>query len=142
MGMRPARMCKRCHATALPGTSLCEKHRDTVAEQDKQRKAANPLRTQFNYNCAAWRQTRQMTLFRFPVCAHKEDFGARCPRLATEAHHVVNAQLYVAQGGNYLDQGNLVGLCHACHSRYTAAERNGTTVPGSFVPPDNEWSLV
>jgi 5-methylcytosine-specific restriction endonuclease McrA len=135
-------MCRRCHNTALPGTSLCAAHRDTDAAQDKQRKAANPLRAQFDYHCKAWRMTRQMTLFRYPQCAQKEDFGSRCTRLATEAHHIVNAQIWVEGGGNYLDQDNLVGLCKPCHSRHTAAERNGIAVQGSFVPPDNEWSLV
>jgi 5-methylcytosine-specific restriction endonuclease McrA len=142
MGQRAPRMCKRCHATALPGTSLCEKHKDSDAIADKARKAGNHLRTEFNYNCKAWRATRQLTLFRYPQCAHTEDFGPRCPQLATEAHHVINARLWVERGGNYLDQDNLVGLCRACHSRYTAAERNGTTVAGSFAPPDNEWSPV
>lgn len=140
MGMLCARMCSKCHQTAEPGTSLCTAHRDADKVADKERKAANPLRVQFNYNSKAWRVTRQVTLFRFPLCAQVDECGARCPELATEAHHIVNAQVWVAQGGSYLDQDNLVGLCKACHSKHTAAERHGTVVAGSFAPEDMEAS--
>lgn len=138
MGMRPGRMCRKCLATAEPGTTLCAAHRNSVAIADSRRKAANPL--PYNPNSKAWRTARRLTLFRYPQCAQIGDDGVRCPQLATEAHHVVKATEWVAQGGDYLDPANLVGLCRACHTRHTAAERTGVAVPDSFAAPSNEWS--
>jgi hypothetical protein len=133
---RALRMCTRCLATATHG-KYCERHAALAAQEDKARKAA----VLYNPNSKAWRQTRAETLYRYPQCAQLDTDGNRCPQLATEAHHKVKATDYVALGGDYLDQDNLVGLCRACHTRHTIAERIGATVPGSFAPPDNEPSL-
>lgn len=138
MGMRPPKMCAKCHNTAEPGSSYCAAHRNAVAVADKQRKAAKPV--PYNPNSKAWRMTRAETLFRYPQCAQLDEQGTRCLELANEAHHVIKATEYMAQGGDYLDQDNLVGLCRACHTRHTIAERMGTQAPGSFAPPDNKWS--
>jgi 5-methylcytosine-specific restriction endonuclease McrA len=140
MPNRPQRMCSKCHGTAVAGTRFCLSHQNAVAVADRQRKVANPV--PYNPNCKAWRQTRAETLYRYPQCAQLDEQGNRCPRIATEAHHVIKATVYMAQGGSYLDQDNLVGLCRGCHTHHTIAERKGTTVPGSFAPPDNARSLV
>lgn len=58
-----------------------------------------------------WRKIRLMVLARDPVCVI-------CHRAAsTDADHIVPR----AEGGTDA-LGNLRGLCHACHSRRTAAD--------------------
>jgi RNA polymerase subunit RPABC4/transcription elongation factor Spt4 len=140
MGMLPPRMCRKCLALAEPGTTLCAAHRDAAAVADAER--SRNSKPPYNRNSKAWRAARGLTLFRYPQCAQIAEDGTRCPELATEAHHVVKATDWIAQGGDYLDQDNLVGLCRADHTRHTAAERTGVAVPGSFAAPSNEWSPV
>jgi HNH endonuclease len=140
MGMRPARMCKKCHNTAEQGTNTCPAHRNADRDSDKARRDAQPV--PHNRNSKAWLQTRSLTLFRYPQCAQLDGNGLRCTQLATEAHHVIRWPDWIKQGGDYLDQSNLVGLCRACHTKHTVAERQSAVVPGSFAPPDDEWSPV
>ena len=120
------------------GHNAVRSPQEHVAIADSRRKAANPL--PYNPNSKAWRTARRLTLFRYPQCAQIGDDGVRRPQLATEAHHVVKATEWVAQGGDDLDPASLVGLCRACHTRHTAAERTGVAVPDSFAAPSNEWS--
>jgi hypothetical protein len=141
MGMRASRQCKRCYNTAEQGTSLCPVHRNADRDADKQRRDAQPV--PYNRNNKAWLLTRQQCLFRYPQCAQIDGNGRRCGLLATDAHHVIRWPVWVAQGNHYLDQSNLVGLCRACHTKHTAAERQGTTVLGTFAPPTEQaFNLV
>ena len=142
MPQRALRLCSKCPALAEPGTRYCPRHRDAQRQADRERRAANPLRQEFNRNSKAWRQTRALTLYYYPQCAQISEDGVRCVQLSTDAHHVVRAVDWVAQGGDYMDQSNLVGLCHEHHTQHTQAEIHGREVPGSFAPPDNEWSPV
>jgi hypothetical protein len=136
--MKPGKTCRECWMSAVVGSPFCIRHQGADRKADKERKAANPV--PYNPNSKAWRTVRSLTLFRFPQCAQVDEAGARCLQLSTEAHHRVHWPNWVAQGHNYLDPDGLVGLCRACHTRHTQAERMGTTVPGSFAPPSNEWS--
>ena len=114
-------MCSKCHATALPGSTYCELHRDAKAQSDKLQKTGNALRR--FYNCKLWRViTRSKVLSKDPVCTHIAD-GKRCPELATDIHHVIDADIWVAQGNDFYDDDNLVGLFKSHHSRHTNQER-------------------
>jgi hypothetical protein len=118
MGMRASRMCKRCYATAVPGTALCEQH--TAQPETRKRSELRPL-----YCCKLWRvTTRNAVLARDPICAWIDN-GERCPRLATDIDHIIDAHEWVAQGRYFYDMDNLRGLCHGHHSRRTARDGYG-----------------
>lgn len=124
MGMRPPRMCSKCHNTAEPGTSRCAVHKGSDSDRNRVR---NPLR--HLYWRKLWRvDTRREVLFRDPICTHIEN-GARCPRLATDIDHVIDAVVWVlTMGRDFFDMENLRGLCHSHHSKRTAREQ-GFAVP-------------
>jgi hypothetical protein len=54
-------------------------------------------------------------LARDPLCTFKVN-GSRCPRLATDVHHKVDAEEWMALGNDFYDLDNLEGLCHAHHT--------------------------
>ena len=122
MGMLPQRACANsgCYALRLPGSKFCAKHRNYAAEQDKQRKAANPLWPL--YKCKKWYQKRAQVLSRDPICTWVED-GVSCPRLSTVCDHVIDAVVWMAHGGDFYNESNLRGLCAIHHSRRTAREQ-------------------
>jgi hypothetical protein len=122
MGMLAARACANsgCYTTRLQGSKFCAKHQNYAAEQDKRRKVANPLWPL--YKCKKWYQTRAHVLARDPQCTEIVN-GIQCPRLSTDACHVVEAQQWMAQGGDFYDQENIRGKCHPHHSRETAREQ-------------------
>ena len=115
MGMLPLRMCSRCHATAEPGSSQCAKHK--AAPDTRQRNELRP-----KYKCKAWRLARLHVLTLDPQCTIVEN-GTRCPRLATDVHHRVPAELWMARGEDFYDLSNLFSLCHEHHSSHTAREQ-------------------
>lgn len=120
MGMRPAKMCSRCHQTALPGSSFCAAHKATEQQNERTRKQS-PF--QLLYKRRAWRLTREQVLSDDPQCAFVDDNGVRCPLLATDVHHVIRAEVWVTvMGRDFHDTDNLEGVCKAHHSRYTAGE--------------------
>ncbi len=119
MGMRPLKSCTRCYATAERGSRFCLKHQNADRERDREYKAANAQRPL--YWTKKWRLTRLHVLARDPICTDEEN-GARCPRLSTDVHHVIPAQKFVADGGDFFDTSNLAGLCKIHHSRETAKE--------------------
>jgi hypothetical protein len=118
MGMRPARMCSKCHQTAVAGGRFCAMHNSLP---DSGHGARGPLEKL--YNCVGWRKwTRNAVLFRDPICAFIVN-GTRCARLATDVHHKVDAEIFLAQGGDFYDQDNLEGLCHAHHTGIRRGQR-------------------
>jgi hypothetical protein len=119
MGMRPPRMCSKCYAIALPGERLCAAHKVTVRQSERDRKKS-PL--QKLYNRRAWRLTRDQVLSDDPQCAFVDSNGVRFPLLATEVHHKIRAEEWVAMDNDFHDSDNLEGVCKAHHSRYTAHE--------------------
>jgi integrase len=119
MGMRARRMCKKCYQNAEPGTSLCVKHTNADKIRDRGYKTANPLRP--FYWTQRWKVIRRLVLARDPQCTHMEH-GVRCVQLSTDVHHVIDAQTWVAQGGDFYDTDNLAGLCRPHHSRETAKD--------------------
>lgn len=140
VGDRPSRICKRCHALAEPGTALCAKHRNADALADAQRKAANPLWKL--YNCKMWKVITRVAVLMYcnGQCQWIPEGESRCMRLAAHIHHVVPAARWVADGHDFYDTDNLAAVCFEHHQQLTNAEKQGTTVPGSFAPPDNKWS--
>jgi 5-methylcytosine-specific restriction endonuclease McrA len=130
---RASRSCAKCQAPATHGR-YCEKHKAVAVEENQARRDKLPYR----HDSKAWLQTKEECRYRYGgQCAQLDEHGNRCPLMGAEAHHIVKATEYVARGGGYLDQQNLVLLCKACHSRHTVAERTGNAVRGSFAPPDN-----
>jgi 5-methylcytosine-specific restriction endonuclease McrA len=108
MGMRPARMCSRCHQTAVAGGRFCALH--NVAAVRPAHGSRNPL-----YNQAVWRKwTRMHVLSRDAVCAFIVN-GTRCTRLASAIHHIIPADEWTAAGHDFCDQDNLCGLCKEHH---------------------------
>lgn len=118
MPQRPARMCSKCYSTAEIGSSLCTKHK---AEPDtRQRSTLKKL-----YDRKLWRVfTKQSVMARDPQCTEIVN-GVRCMQLATDAHHIIDAQEWVALGNDFYDLDNLAGLCHAHHARHTSWRRHG-----------------
>jgi hypothetical protein len=113
MGMRPLRNCRRCYTAAEPGSNLCAKHAATP--EIRQRNDLRPL-----YKCKKWYQTRAHVLARDPICRWPP---GDCMALSTNCDHVIDAVVWVAQGGDFYDQDNLRGLCHTHHSQRTAREQ-------------------
>jgi hypothetical protein len=112
MGMRPPKMCAKCHRVALPSERYCAAHKVSAAKRD--RNQLRPL-----YKCKRWRVTRIVVLDRDTQCTVVEH-GTRCLQLSTDVHHVIDALEWVANGGDFYDTDNLQGMCHAHHSSHTA----------------------
>jgi hypothetical protein len=122
MGQRAQRMCSKCYQTALPGSPLCAKHK--AAPDTRQRSPLKRL-----YDRKLWRvYTKQAVMMRDAQCTEVVN-GTRCPLLATDIHHVVDAIEWVAQHDgderSFYDLDNLAGLCHAHHARHTSLRRHG-----------------
>ncbi len=97
-------------------TNVCAKH---AAQPDVRKR--NELRKL--YWTKLWRvHTRNAVLSRDPVCKHVEN-GIGCQRLSTDVDHIIDAEVFVAQGGDFYDPDNLRGLCHSHHSRRTARDQ-------------------
>ena len=108
MGMRPARFCGKCMATAAPRSNLCARHQ--VAIPDARHGSRNPL-----YNRAVWRiHTRRAVLARDGQCSFIAN-GTRCQRLANQIHHIIPWEEWTAAGNDFCDIENLCGLCKEHH---------------------------
>jgi 5-methylcytosine-specific restriction endonuclease McrA len=119
MGMRARRICKRCHSIAVAGSSFCERHQGADAARERTYRDPGLQRL---YKTRAWAQTRAAVLARDEQCTATLPNGSRCTRLSTDVHHVVRAEVWLAQGGDFCDMDNLAGVCRECHSRHTAKE--------------------
>jgi len=115
MGMLPKRMCSKCHQTSVPGSRFCALH--TTADSRHPRSATKRL-----YDCKKWKLTRQRVLALNPVCTNMIN-SLPCPRLSTDVHHVVDAEEYMARGGDFYDRDNLQALCHTCHTAIRRGQR-------------------
>jgi len=118
---RPCRS-KGCPDLALPGEHCCPAHKGNPALENNR---GNPLH--HFYNSAIWKTTRLRVLHRYPLCAASSKYDLPiCHNVSTDAHHVIPAKDYIAQGGNFYDLSNLLGVCHTCHTIITALERSST----------------
>lgn len=98
----------------------CEKHR--ASNYEKRRDQDRPERDSW-YDRAAWKGpygVRGYKLRTNPIC---ED----CMRKkATDVHHIDSSWKESGDWGLFIDQNNLMSLCHECHSRRTLAEIRGS----------------
>jgi len=89
----------------------CDKHRAGREAARRKRRGPKP------YDRRAWRdRIRPMQLGREPLCHDCLGRGRATP--AEDVHH---------KNGDATDdrEGNLMSLCHECHSRRTLAENRG-----------------
>ncbi|MCS6490770.1 HNH endonuclease [Burkholderia thailandensis] len=87
-------------------------------------------------NSAAWQRLRSLVLAEEPLCRECSKRGQIVPATDVD-HHDGNP------GNNELE--NLVPLCHACHSRKTAADhgkrvRHGCDANGMPLDPHHPWN--
>jgi hypothetical protein len=87
------------------------------------RYAARPERDLW-YSLAAWRGpygARGYHLRHFPIC---EQVG--CNKVATDVHHIDSSWKATGNFREFINQENLMSLCHEHHSEITMKEqRNG-----------------
>jgi 5-methylcytosine-specific restriction protein A len=81
------------------------------------------------YESTRWRKLRRLKLKSDPLCAL---CPPDCRRPATEVDHIASVRERPDLTWTW---GNLQSLCHECHCRKTAAEKNGVAVvmPGCDV---------
>ena len=122
MPHRPPSPCAHVGCRELTHDRFCPKHAKEEAahyeryERDRELKAL--------YDQSAWRRLRRRYLSQHPLCQECEAVGRLIP--AQEVHHVKP----VAEGGPFLEWGNLRALCKSCHSHHHAAARGRSGVPG------------
>jgi hypothetical protein len=143
MPMKPNRMCSQCLATALPGTNRCALHpitdRRVRGSEQALRHTARWLRCRkrivwrdVQCQCGAEPSAERLAelgseLSSAPVSCGM-NHGGRCLQLAVDVHHIVDAADLPIDTENgdteaYFWEGNLVGLCHDCHSRITRSQQ-------------------
>jgi 5-methylcytosine-specific restriction enzyme A len=112
----PQRAPSACHRPGCRGLvrngvcSVCGPLRQQAQSAwDKQRGTA----AQRGYD-GRWQRLRTYFLAGNPLCVHCAEQGRTEP--ATDVHHVV-----AKRNGGSDDDANLLALCHACHSKVTAA---------------------
>lgn len=113
MAQRPGNACKRsgCRGVVRGGVcSVCGVLRAArLAEADDRRGTS----AERGYD-HRWTKVRLMVLRSRPLCEMCHAAGRVTP--ATDVHHIIARR----NGGDDSDE-NLQALCHACHSRITAA---------------------
>ncbi len=109
MGTRLSSPCSiRNCPNRSAGHGLCIAHEQ---QRRAQVDAERPNSRERGYD-AAWERIRQRYLATHPDCAV-------CGQRATDVHHITP----LARGGSH-DEGNLMSLCRACHSRVTMRLEN------------------
>jgi len=92
---------------------FCEKHQQN--NYAKRKAAARPERDSWYWR-AAWRTYVQPYKLRTdPMCFD-------CGATATEVHHIDSSWKETGDWRLFIDQNNLMSLCHGCHSKRTMAE--------------------
>ncbi len=111
--MRPGHVCTRPGCPGIVRAGVCSRcgalRKQRMAAHDEQRGTA----AQRGYD-ANWRRLRASFLAQHPLCVACEAIGRTV--VATDVDHIVPRRA----GGSDRDE-NLQPLCHACHSRKTAA---------------------
>lgn len=110
MPLRSLHKCPVPGCSDLTRQSRCEKHAKEKATYDQHRPNSNAR----GYT-RKWGEFRLHYLQENPLC---EDCLAHSrTEAASEVHHIVKVKDNRAV---MYDKGNLMALCHACHSRRTA----------------------
>lgn len=105
-----------CHTLVPFGQKYCEKHSYLQRRDDERRNQffIGKSKSEFTemYALPEWRRLRTAQLRNNPQCA-------KCGGLATEVHHIIPHR---GDMNLFLDQNNLVSLCHDCHLQETQKE--------------------
>lgn len=113
MPQRAPTACRTPGCNGLVRNGVCSKcgpvRRQAAAQHDERRGSA----AQRGYG-GRWQRLRAAFLAAHPLCEVCDRAGRVEP--ATDVHHIVPRRA----GGQDIDS-NLQALCHACHSRITAA---------------------
>jgi hypothetical protein len=76
------------------------------------------------YNKRAWRdRVRPMKLRRDPICEFEKD-GKKCTDPAAQVHHKDGSWKQTGDWHLFIDNSNLMSLCHSHHSQITMEEQN------------------
>ena len=114
MAQRPLRLCAHAGCRVLTRDGYCPKHRPQYSQQ-RSEEAADWHRW---YQPPIFRKRlRPEQLLREPFCRICAAHGIRTR--ATDVDHIVPHR---GSWALFTNPANLQSLCHACHSRKTAAE--------------------
>lgn len=121
----PQGMWKQCKVPGCPGltrSKYCDKHthleeRDKQAAQEYYNKNIRNADSQKFYESTAWRYLRKLKLQRNPMC--ETCYAEGKITLAKMVDHIIE----IRDGGAVLDIENLSSICHACHNKKTAKEK-------------------
>ena len=105
-----------CNTLVPYGQKYCEKH-SYLQRRDEERRNQffiGRSKSEFTemYALPEWRRLRTAQLRNNPQCA-------MCGGIATEVHHITPHR---GDMNLFLDQNNLVSLCHNCHLQETQKE--------------------
>lgn len=111
----PRKPLSPCSVAGCPRVATYRGRCAAHAKQAERARARQPGRRRFDRR---WRQTRAAFLAHYPTCQATDEAALRDHALhgnvATSVHHKVDWQL-----GGADSWGNLLALCHRCHSRIT-----------------------
>ena len=116
-----------CRHPVPRGEKYCDKHKGAGTRREQlQKKERWERRFRKKGSSAArgygarWRRLRERFLFEHPLCEECLKRGRAVP--ATDVDHI---RPHRGEEALMWDEENLQALCHACHSRKTAAEDGG-----------------
>ena len=116
---KPLHPCNHAGCWMLTTGRYCPRHAP-MHEQDRKRGARKSPEAQARhklYTRTGWKAIRAEQLAKEPFCAACARLGLRVR--ATDVDHI---QPHGGDRQLFADKTNLQSLCHACHSRKTAAE--------------------
>lgn len=116
------------HPCAYPGCGkdipitdkYCKKHRNADKARRQESERFHRKGEKRLYNSRAWKNLRAAHLRHFPLCA--ECLKRGIVTAATDVDHIIPHR---GDPSLMWNPNNLQSLCHACHSRKTAAEDGG-----------------
>lgn len=111
-----------CREIVRDGSSRCEIHKKqqkkvSTARRNEQRKEQSKENT-FIYNTAAWSRLSKKKRTVDPFCEQCLEDGRY--KQADVVDHIMELK----DGGKPYEWSNLRSLCHGCHARKTADEKN------------------
>src|SRR5579862_847859 len=111
------KICRDCSSRAVDGTHYCAAHtNNTLAQAYRKEFDKNRAHDEHRllYRCKRWETARAFVLRRDILC---QECGHRAAKVV---HHVIDAVIWLAQGGDFYDVTNLIGWCKPCHDSHTA----------------------
>ena len=121
----PYRNKKPCSKPGCPelvkaGNTYCEKHREEVVSKRNKRYDRNQRdkKAKKFYQSSTWRKVRNRYIKNNPLCEHCKKRGRT--EIADEVDHIIPIQV---DWSKRLSSDNLQSLCHSCHMKKTARDR-------------------